>query len=32
MLPDVVEFNPSWHHDFASLGFWSAPAPAGAPH
>ena len=23
--PDVLEFNPSWHHNYASLGFWSAP-------
>jgi 2,3-dihydroxyphenylpropionate 1,2-dioxygenase len=30
--PDVVEFNPSWHHNYASLGFWSAPQPAGVPH
>lgn len=31
--PDVVEFNPSWHHNYASLGFWSPPAaPAGLPH
>ncbi len=30
--PDVVEFNPSWHHNYASLGFWSPPAPAAALH
>ena len=24
--PDVLEFNPSWHHNYASLGFWSRPA------
>ncbi|MEI6320433.1 MAG: hypothetical protein WCS09_18110 [Pseudomonadota bacterium] len=31
--PDMVEFNPSWHHNYASLGFWSPPAaPAGLPH
>lgn len=30
--PDVVEFNPSWHHNYASLGFWSPPAPPAAPH
>ena len=23
--PDVLEFNPSWHHNYASLGFWSPP-------
>ena len=28
--PDVIEFNPSWHHNYASLGFWSSPA-SGAP-
>lgn len=40
-VPDAVEFNPSWHHNYASLGFWSqspglatgAAAPAAAnPH
>lgn len=31
--PDVCEFNPSWHHNYASLGFWSAPPAADpAPH
>jgi 2,3-dihydroxyphenylpropionate 1,2-dioxygenase len=31
-VPDVVEFNPSWHHNYCSVGFWS-PARAGAvPH
>ena len=30
--PDVVEFNPSWHHNYASLGFWSPPAEPPAPH
>ena len=30
--PDVVEFNPSWHHNYASVGFWSPPRPAAAPH
>ncbi|MBC7780959.1 MAG: hypothetical protein H7125_12745 [Proteobacteria bacterium] len=24
--PDLVEFNPSWHHNYASLGFWTPPA------
>jgi 2,3-dihydroxyphenylpropionate 1,2-dioxygenase len=24
--PDVLEFNPSWHHNYASLGFWSQSA------
>lgn len=27
--PDLVSFDPSWHHNYASLGFWSdPPAPA----
>ena len=31
--PDVLEFNPSWHHNYASLGFWSQPADRTAqPH
>jgi 2,3-dihydroxyphenylpropionate 1,2-dioxygenase len=31
--PDLLEFNPSWHHNYASLGFWSPLAqPAGQPH
>lgn len=30
--PDVIEFNPSWHHNYASLGFWSPPALPAAPH
>ncbi len=31
--PDLVEFNPSWHHNYASLGFWSPPAATAAvPH
>jgi 2,3-dihydroxyphenylpropionate 1,2-dioxygenase len=24
--PDVVQFDPSWHHNYASLGWWSAPS------
>jgi len=24
--PDLVAFNPSWHHNYASLGFWTPPA------
>ncbi len=24
--PDVVQLDPSWHHNYASLGWWSAPA------
>ena len=30
--PDVVELNPSWHHNYASLGFWSPLAQEAAPH
>ena len=31
--PDVLEFNPSWHHNYASLGFWSQPERAAPmPH
>ena len=31
-VPDVVSLDPSWHHNYASLGwFGAAPAP-GAPH
>lgn len=31
--PDIVQLNPSWHHNYASLG-WYAPAvsAAAAPH
>jgi 2,3-dihydroxyphenylpropionate 1,2-dioxygenase len=25
--PDLVQMNPSWHHNYASLGWWSAEAP-----
>ena len=25
--PDVVQMNPSWHHNYASLAWWSSPAP-----
>jgi 2,3-dihydroxyphenylpropionate 1,2-dioxygenase len=29
----VVEFNPSWHHNYASLGFWTPLAASTAmPH
>ncbi len=28
-VPDVAEFTPSWHHNYASLGYWSPPT--GAP-
>ena len=29
-VPDVVEFNPSWHHNYCSIGFWQAEAPAAS--
>ena len=31
-VPDVVEFNPSWHHNYCSVGFWQPPRPAAIPH
>jgi 2,3-dihydroxyphenylpropionate 1,2-dioxygenase len=31
--PDIVQMDPSWHHNYASLGWWSAPAQeTAAPH
>lgn len=31
--PDAASFEPSWHHTYATLGFWTKPAAAGAaPH
>lgn len=31
--PDAAALNPSWHHNYASLGFWSQPARHDAlPH
>ena len=27
--PDVVSMNSSWHHNYASLGWWGRPASAG---
>lgn len=24
--PDLVQMNPSWHHNYASLAWWSAPS------
>ena len=29
-VPDVVQMDPSWHHNYASLGWWS-PIPVAAP-
>jgi 2,3-dihydroxyphenylpropionate 1,2-dioxygenase len=31
--PDLVQMDPSWHHNYASLGWWSPPASeSSAPH
>jgi 2,3-dihydroxyphenylpropionate 1,2-dioxygenase len=30
--PDVVQMDPSWHHNYASLGWWSPPPATLAPH
>jgi 2,3-dihydroxyphenylpropionate 1,2-dioxygenase len=31
--PDIVQLNPSWHHNYASLGWFTPPAGAAAvPH
>lgn len=31
--PDTLEFNPSWHHNYASIGFWSQSAePTARAH
>jgi 2,3-dihydroxyphenylpropionate 1,2-dioxygenase len=29
---DIVSFEPSWHRNYASLGWFSPPSPAPAPH
>ncbi|MPS27927.1 hypothetical protein [Pigmentiphaga sp.] len=31
-VPDVVQMDPSWHHNYASVGFFSPPQPAPRPH
>ena len=32
-VPDIVQMNPSWHHNYASLGFWSKqPGDNASPH
>jgi len=32
-IPDVVQFDPSWHHNYASLGWWTpVPATSTRPH
>jgi 2,3-dihydroxyphenylpropionate 1,2-dioxygenase len=31
--PDLVQMNPSWHHNYASLGWWTPPGEAAfVPH
>jgi 2,3-dihydroxyphenylpropionate 1,2-dioxygenase len=30
--PDLVSFEPSWHHNYASLGWFSPPPDRPAPH
>ncbi len=30
--PDLVSFEPSWHHNYASLGWFSPPRPDPLPH
>lgn len=31
-VPDIVQMDPSWHHNYASVGFVSEPATISAPH
>jgi 2,3-dihydroxyphenylpropionate 1,2-dioxygenase len=30
--PDIVALEPSWHHNYASLGFYTPPADVAEPH
>ncbi len=30
--PDVLQLDPSWHHNYASVGFFSPPSPEPAAH
>ena len=30
--PDIVSMDPSWHHNYASLGWWSGPLPPAELH
>jgi 2,3-dihydroxyphenylpropionate 1,2-dioxygenase len=30
--PDIVQMDPSWHHNYASLGWFSPPPEPPAPH
>jgi 2,3-dihydroxyphenylpropionate 1,2-dioxygenase len=31
-VPDVVQLDPSWHHNYASLGWWNEAAHLHQPH
>ncbi|WP_431284335.1 hypothetical protein ACQW02_05865 [Humitalea sp. 24SJ18S-53] len=31
-VPDVLQMDPSWHHNYASLGWFNAGRDPGAPH
>ena len=31
-VPDICQMNPSWHHNYASLGWFSPVEAAAAPH
>jgi 2,3-dihydroxyphenylpropionate 1,2-dioxygenase len=30
--PDVISMDPSWHHNYASLGWWGGPPAAAELH
>ena len=30
--PDLVSMDPSWHHNYVSLGWWNGPPPAAELH
>ncbi len=31
-VPDVIQLDPSWHHNYASLGWWGDVAQPQSPH
>ncbi len=31
-VPDICQWNPSWHHNYASLAWFSPPADSPPPH
>lgn len=31
-VPDIAQMDPSWHHNYASIGFYTEPEAAGQPH